>query len=150
MPLILILAFVIIIETTFLKKLAVYTNGHIVLILIIGTALFGISIIKKHRSLRHSLKGNISPLIKISDVIMFTLAGILLIIPGIITDFLGFLCLSHKVRCHMRERITNKIIQKGYFKYFRGNPQATYTSTRQRDNETVIDVKHEIHKEPKS
>ena len=86
------------------------------LFLVIGTGILGAYIAKKNAkvAITNLKNGNLTshPAKQLFDAIIFFLAAILLIIPGIITDALGFLLLIPFVRSIIFLKLANKITTK--------------------------------------
>lgn len=126
------------------------TNGLVTLIIVLGTGIIGAFIARKNakEALRRLLKGqNFSksgPAKQVFDAIAFFLAAALLIIPGIITDFLGLLLLLPLTRSLLFKKfIKGSAVDTKVSSSFKTGKNANHYKKHLDDSDSVIDVQAE-------
>lgn len=98
-------------------------------------------------SARESLGAREIPAREIFDRMCIVVAGVLLILPGFISDVVGLLFLIPQ----MRQIILNKLAGSSHFTYAEFHGQNQYQDQYGRDDLNVIDVEYEtIEKDDKS
>lgn len=97
-------------ELLLLFEVAEHIGGFTTLMLVVTTAFIGITILKRQgfSTLRRAdlrMKQGQLPAQEIIEGMLLAFAGALLLTPGLITDAVGFACLTPPIRRHVARRI---------------------------------------------
>lgn len=144
MPLLFILlgiALYIYCEISLLMSLGAHIGLFSVILLMLSISVAGLWIIKQRglftvNAIRQQLTEGKIPTLALLHSLSFIMAGILLIIPGLISDFFALLLLIPKTR---------KIIEEMLIRYFKAKVNFTYFSTHPNSfsNSTAFDAEFE-------
>ncbi|MEM7619115.1 MAG: FxsA family protein [Pseudomonadota bacterium] len=122
-------------------SLLIYIGQYIgvlpVIINIILTAILGIMLVKRQgfsalKEAQHTLNQGQIPLDSILETVLIGLAGVLLIIPGLITDLLGVITFITPLRRWSSKRLITTLLKSKKF-------DKTFTSKKTSNNETIVD-----------
>jgi UPF0716 protein FxsA len=110
-----------IIEIFILMQISAFVGPLTAIILVVGTGFFGASIAKIQgvqaiNRIRENMKQGLVPGEDVIDTFLIFVAGILLLLPGLISDIMGILLLIPRVREISRRKIIreiNRLIQNG-------------------------------------
>ena len=131
--LILLFTIIPVVELTLLIKIGQYIGVSYTLVIIIGTGIAGAYLAKSQgfiilRRIQTDINKGIMPTDKIFDGVMILCGGILLLTPGLITDFVGFMALipftRHLIKLWLKRKIKMMIKQEKII---------TFTSFREKD-----------------
>jgi UPF0716 protein FxsA len=116
-----------IVEIFILMQVSAYFGPLTAIILIVGTGFFGASLAKIQgmqaiNRIRENMKMGLMPGDDVVDAFLIFVAGILLILPGLLTDIFGILLLIPVTRRRARNHLTkalNKRINDGSLRFKR-------------------------------
>ena len=110
-----------ILELYLLIKIGSYIGAGMALLLVLGTGVLGAALARQEgfkvwMKIQHTMQQGIFPADDMIDGLLIFAAGIVLITPGVITDFLGFLLLIPFTRIFFRDWLKSRfggMIQRG-------------------------------------
>ncbi len=140
-PLLLLLALVPFLELAILIRLYQATNLLTTLALVIGAGILGAALARWQgfevwRRIQSQLAQGKTPTGELLDGLMIMAAGALLIIPGILTDALGFLLLLPPVRGLLRGWLARWLIPPGAMQFTQFGP-SEFPVTRKPDGNEI-------------
>lgn len=147
------------IELWLLIRIGSAIGGWLTLLWVIGTGVLGVSVLKRQGlamllGVNRKVQSGEMQVAELATGVLLALAGVLLLIPGLITDCLGFILLSPQVRrlcaAWLLRRMTVHLSQVQGFSYrqqgFRESdaPGARDQDIIEGDYHEIHDGKHEI------
>ena len=108
------------------------TIALVVVTALVGTAMLraqGLAVLQRVRS---QMAANQLPAVEMIEGLMLVVGGALLLTPGFVTDFFGFLCLIPPTRAALAKSAARRFVVQG----FASGPSQSYQSHTFRDRQT--------------
>lgn len=139
-------------ELWLLIRVGAAIGGWLILLWVIASAVLGVSILKRQGlvmlwGINRKVQSGELQVAELAQGVLLAVAGMLLLIPGLITDSLGFILLSPQVRrlcaAWLLRRMTIQMSQARGFSY-QQSPHDQPGSSGTRDQDIIEGEFHEI------